>query len=116
MHLKEHRLDCDVRAGDVVFYFTTCGWMMWNWLVSALASEATIVLFDGNPFHPGPWALFDLVDRHDVTLLGVSAKFIDACARPACGPATRTGWPGCARCAPPARRCPPRASRGCTTP
>ncbi len=78
MHLKEQQLSCDVRAGDVVFYFTTCGWMMWNWLVSALASEATIVLFDGNPFHPSPSVLFDVVDRHNVTLLGVSAKYIDS--------------------------------------
>ena len=62
----------------VVFYFTTCGWMMWNWLVSALACGATIVLYDGSPFHPGPAVLFDLADRHGVTLLGVSAKFIDA--------------------------------------
>ncbi len=80
-HLSEHRLHCDVRAGDRVFFFTTCGWMMWNWLVSALASKATIVLFDGSPFHPGPSALFDLAERHEVTLLGVSAKFVDACAK-----------------------------------
>jgi acetoacetyl-CoA synthetase len=80
-HLSEHQLHCDIRRGDRVFYFTTCGWMMWNWLVSALASRATIVLFDGSPFHPGPAALFDLADRHDVTLLGVSAKFLDACAK-----------------------------------
>ena len=52
-HLKEHQLHCDIRAGDRVFYFTTCGWMMWNWLVSALASGATLVLYDGSPFHPG---------------------------------------------------------------
>ena len=78
MQLKEQQLSSDIRAGDVVFYFTTCGWMMWNWLVSALASEATIVLFDGNPFHPTPSVLFDVVDRHGVTLMGVSAKFIDS--------------------------------------
>jgi len=77
MHRKEHRYHCDVRAGDRVFYFTTCGWMMWNWLTSALAGAATIVLYDGNPFHPDPEALFDLADRLDVTLLGVSAKYID---------------------------------------
>jgi len=81
MHLKEHQLSSDIRAGDVVFYFTTCGWMMWNWLVSALASEATIVLFDGNPFHPAPSVLFDVVDRHNVTLLGVSAKYIDSVSK-----------------------------------
>jgi acetoacetyl-CoA synthetase len=77
-HLKEHQLHCDIRPGDRVFYFTTCGWMMWNWLVTVLASEATAVLYDGSPFHPSAARLFDLVDRHDVTLFGVSAKFIDA--------------------------------------
>lgn len=78
MHLKEHQLHCDVRAGDRVLYFTTCGWMMWNWLVGALGSGATIVLYDGSPFHPSPAVLFDIVERDGVTLLGVSAKFIDA--------------------------------------
>ena len=77
-HLSEQQLQCDVRPGDRVFYFTTCGWMMWNWLVSALASQATIVLFDGNPQHPGADTLFDLADRYDITLMGLSAKFIDA--------------------------------------
>ena len=52
-HIKEHRLQCDSRAGDKVFYFTTCGWMMWNWLVSAIAIKATVVLYEGSPFHPG---------------------------------------------------------------
>src|SRR5262245_48191178 len=80
-HLSEQQLHCDVKEGDRVFYFTTCGWMMWNWLVSALASKATIVLYDGSPMHPGPSALFDLADRHDVTLFGVSAKFIDGVAK-----------------------------------
>ncbi|HEX9258166.1 MAG TPA: acetoacetate--CoA ligase [Acidimicrobiales bacterium] len=78
MHRKEHRYQCDVHEGDRVFYFTTCGWMMWNWLTSALASKATIVLYDGSPFHPGPAALFDTADRFDVDLFGVSAKFIDS--------------------------------------
>jgi len=77
-HVKEHQLHCDIRADDRVFYFTTCGWMMWNWLVTVLASEATMVLYDGSPFHPSPARLFDLVDRHRITLLGVSAKFVDA--------------------------------------
>ncbi len=77
-HLKEHQLHADVRPGDRVFYFTTCGWMMWNWLVSALASEATIVLYDGSPFHPDGRRLFDLADRYGVTLFGTSAKYIDA--------------------------------------
>ncbi|HSJ29190.1 MAG TPA: acetoacetate--CoA ligase [Acidimicrobiia bacterium] len=77
-HMQEQQHHLDIRTGDRVFYFTTCGWMMWNWLVSALATGATIVLFDGNPFQPGPEALFDLVDDLDITLLGVSAKYIDA--------------------------------------
>ena len=77
-HLKEHQFHCDIGSGDRVFYFTTCGWMMWNWLVTALASEATIVLYDGSPFHPSGQRLFDLADRMAITLFGTSAKFIDA--------------------------------------
>ncbi|MFM2079105.1 MAG: hypothetical protein RJA49_2995 [Actinomycetota bacterium] len=78
MHLKEHQLHCDIHAGDRVMYFTTCGWMMWNWLVSVLGSGATVVLFDGNPFHPSPNTLFDIVQSERLTLLGVSAKYIDS--------------------------------------
>ncbi|HUF48139.1 MAG TPA: acetoacetate--CoA ligase [Vicinamibacterales bacterium] len=80
-HLKEHQLHCDVQPGDRVFYFTTCGWMMWNWLVTILASDASIVLYDGSPFHPDGHVLFDLADRAGVTLFGTSAKFIDAVAK-----------------------------------
>jgi acetoacetyl-CoA synthetase len=80
-HLKEHRLQSDVRPGDHVFYFTTCGWMMWNWLVSALASEATLLLFDGSPFHPKPSVLFDYAEQERMTLFGTSAKYIDACKK-----------------------------------
>ncbi len=80
-HLSEIRLHCDVRPGDRVFFFTTCGWMMWNWLVSGLAAGATLVLYDGNPAHPAPDVLFDLADRHQFTLFGVSAKFIDSCMK-----------------------------------
>jgi acetoacetyl-CoA synthetase len=76
-HLKEHRLHTDIRPGERVFYFTTCGWMMWNWLVSALASEATLVLFDGNPFHPGPEALWQLAQEERIEVFGTSAKYID---------------------------------------
>ena len=85
-HLVEHGLQCDVRPGDRVFYYTTAGWMMWNWLVSALASEATVVLYDGSPFHPSPTSLFDLTDQQSVTLLGISAKYIDACAKAGLAP------------------------------
>lgn len=77
-HLKEHQLHADVQPGDRLFYFTTCGWMMWNWLISGLASNATLVLYDGSPFHPDGRRLFDLADAHRVTLFGTSAKFIDA--------------------------------------
>ena len=77
-HLKEQRLHCDIKAGDRAFYFTTCGWMMWNWLVSFLASDVTVVLFDGSPSYPGPDVLFDYADAAEVNLFGTSAKFIDA--------------------------------------
>ena len=77
-HLKEHQLHCDVRPGDRVFYFTTLGWMMWNWLVSALASEATILLYDGSPVHPGNGALFDFAEATGMTLLGTSPGYLDA--------------------------------------
>jgi acetoacetyl-CoA synthetase len=77
-HLKEHVLHCDERPGDRVFYFTTCGWMMWNWLVSALAADATLLLYDGSPFHPSGNILFDYADAEGMTLFGTSAKYIDA--------------------------------------
>ena len=77
-HLKEHQLHCDVQPGDRVFYFTTCGWMMWNWLVTALASNATLLLYDGSPFHPDGNVLFDFADETAMTLFGTSARFIDA--------------------------------------
>ncbi len=77
-HLKEHRLHCDVKPGDRVFYFTTLGWMMWNWLVSALASEATLLLYDGSPFHPSGNVLFDFADAAGMTLFGTSARYIDS--------------------------------------
>ena len=85
-HLKEHQLHCDIRAGDRVFYFTTCGWMMWNWLVSALASEATLLLYDGSPFYPSGNILFDLADAEGMTLFGTSAKYLDACAKAGLAP------------------------------
>ncbi|MHB1137950.1 MAG: acetoacetate--CoA ligase [Microthrixaceae bacterium] len=76
--LKEHRLQLDVRRGDAVAYFTTCGWMMWNWLVAVPASGATAVLYEGNPFHPGPERLWRLVQDERLDFLGVSAKYLDA--------------------------------------
>src|SRR3954469_23938820 len=77
-HLKEHRLHCDVRPGDRMFYFTTCGWMMWNWLVSGLGSGATLLLYDGSPFVNRGRLLFDFADAEGMTHFGTSAKFIDA--------------------------------------
>jgi len=77
-HAKEHRLHAGVEDGDRVFYFTTCGWMMWNWLVSALASNATLLLYDGSPFHPDGNVLFDFAQAEKMTYFGTSAKFIDA--------------------------------------
>ncbi len=86
-HLKEHRLQCDVRAGDRMFYFTTCGWMMWNWLVSGIASGATLMLFDGSPFAPKDSVLFDFAQEEKFTLFGTSAKYIDACKKAGLNPA-----------------------------
>jgi acetoacetyl-CoA synthetase len=77
-HLKEHQLHTDVKPGDRLFYFTTCGWMMWNWLVSGLASGATLILFDGSPFHPGPEALWDIAVEERIGIFGTSAKSIAA--------------------------------------
>ena len=80
-HLKEHKLHGDVKPGDRVFYFTTCGWMMWNWLVSALAAEATLLLYDGSPFAGDNQILFDYADAEGMTHFGTSAKFLDAAAK-----------------------------------
>ena len=77
-HKKEHQLHCDIKENDNVFYFTTCGWMMWNWLVSSLASKASIVLFDGSPMYKKNDLLLKIANKEKITLLGVSAKYIDA--------------------------------------
>ena len=77
-HRKEHVLHTDIRAGDVVFYFTTCGWMMWHWLVSSLASGATIILYEGAPLHPDPGVLWRLAERESVSVFGTSAKYLSA--------------------------------------
>jgi acetoacetyl-CoA synthetase len=76
-HLKEHQLHCDIKENDNVFYFTTCGWMMWNWLVSVLASKASIVLFDGSPMYKNDDLLLKIANKENITLLGISAKYID---------------------------------------
>ncbi len=83
-HLSELVLNTDVKPGDRLFYFTTCGWMMWNWLVSGLAAGATLLLYDGSPFYPSERVLFDFADAEDMGLLGTSAKYIDS--------VRKTGW------------------------
>lgn len=75
---KEHMLHVDLKPEDVIFYYTTCGWMMWNWLMCALSVGATLVLYDGNPFQPGPEALWELVDETNMTVFGTSAGYISA--------------------------------------
>jgi acetoacetyl-CoA synthetase len=80
-HLKEHLLHTDLKRDDRLFYFTTCGWMMWNWMVSGLASQATLLLYDGSPFYPDGNVLFDFAERKHMTVFGTSAKFIDAVAK-----------------------------------
>ncbi|HEY0835052.1 MAG TPA: acetoacetate--CoA ligase [Azospirillum sp.] len=77
-HVKEHRLHCDLRPGDRLFYFTTCGWMMWNWLMTGLASGTTLLLYDGSPFAPDGNILFDYADAEGMTLFGTSAKYIQS--------------------------------------
>ena len=80
-HLKEHQLHSNIGEGDRVFYFTTLGWMMWNWLVSALASGATLILFDGSPFYPTPNVLFDYAEAEKISFFGTSAKYLDSCKK-----------------------------------
>ncbi|MGL4590339.1 MAG: acetoacetate--CoA ligase [Aestuariivirga sp.] len=83
-HLCEHVLNTDTKASDRLFYFSTCGWMMWNWLVTGLATGATLLLYDGSPFHPSERVLFDFADAEGMTIFGTSAKYIDA--------VKKTGW------------------------
>jgi acetoacetyl-CoA synthetase len=80
-HLKEHQLHADIKGGERLFYFTTCGWMMWNWLVSGLASAATLLLYDGSPFAGNGRILFDYADAEKISVFGTSAKYIDAAAK-----------------------------------
>ncbi|MFW5809989.1 MAG: acetoacetate--CoA ligase [Thermodesulfobacteriota bacterium] len=76
--MKEHLLHTDLKRSDNIFYFTTCGWMMWNWLTCGLSVGATVVLFDGNPFHPGPEALWKMAEEEKITVFGTSAGYIAA--------------------------------------
>jgi acetoacetyl-CoA synthetase len=77
-HQKEHLLHTDVKPTDRLFYFTTCGWMMWNWLVSGLATGATLILYDGSPFHPDPGVLWRMAQEERITIFGTSAKYLSA--------------------------------------
>ncbi len=90
-HLKEHLLHTDVKPGDRLFFFTTCGWMMWNWLASALASEATIVLYDGSPLHPGPEVLWQMAADEAVTIFGTSPRYLSALEQAGYRPRQRHG-------------------------
>ncbi len=85
-HLKEHQFHCDIHPGDRLFYFTTCGWMMWNWLVSGLASGATLMLYDGNPAYSQADSLLDQVEALKITHFGTSAKYIDSLIKENCAP------------------------------
>ncbi len=86
-HLKEHLLHCSLKPGEKLFYFTTCGWMMWNWLVSGLAAGATLCLYDGSPFYPDGNVLFDYAAREQFAVFGTSAKYIDAVRKAGIEPA-----------------------------
>jgi acetoacetyl-CoA synthetase len=86
-HLKEHQLHCDVKPGDRLFYFTTCGWMMWNWLVTGLASGATVMLYDGHPLKPAP-VLWDYAEQEKINVLGTSARWIASCEKAGLKPGT----------------------------
>ena len=92
-HLKEHQLHCDLRPDDRLFFFTTCGWMMWNWLASALASAATLVLYDGSPLHPDEGALWRLAEDAGVTQFGTSPKYLAALAKSGFRPRDRARLP-----------------------
>ncbi|MGI9465214.1 MAG: AMP-binding protein, partial [Aestuariivirgaceae bacterium] len=85
--MTEQQLHVDLKPDDRLFYFTTCGWMMWNWLITGLSSGTTLLLYDGSPFHPDERAMFDLAVEEDMTIFGTSAKYIDALKK--------TGWRPC---------------------
>ena len=87
-HIKELALHADLHRQDCIFFFTSCGWMMWNWLVSSLALGTKIVLYDGSPFHPRPEVLFDLVDRESISVFGVGAKYVSAIEKAGLEPAS----------------------------
>ena len=77
-HIKEHKYHCDMKENDRIMYFTTCGWMMWNWMVTALASKVTLVLYEGSPIFPNPLVLFEIAEKERLSFFGASAKYIDS--------------------------------------
>ena len=77
-HIKEHKYHCDMKENDRIMYFTTCGWMMWNWMVTALASKVTLVLYEGSPIFPNPLILFEIAEKERLNFFGASAKYIDS--------------------------------------
>jgi acetoacetyl-CoA synthetase len=87
-HIKEHRLHSDILEKDTLFYFTTCGWMMWNWLVSGLMMQSRVIVYEGNPFYPGPERLWQIAEAEKMTLFGTSAKYIDAVRKSGLKPAS----------------------------
>ena len=92
-HLVEHALNGDNKPGDVTFFFSTCGWMMWNWLVTGLANRQTLQLFDGSPFHPGPEVLWEMAARNGCSQFGCGAKYIDAIAKSGYRPIEHHSFP-----------------------
>jgi acetoacetyl-CoA synthetase len=92
-HLKEHVLHTDIGPGDVVFYYTTCGWMMWNWLIGALATGATVVLYDGSPMHPDPGVLWRMAEAEGISVFGTSAKYLSGLEKAGYGPAREVRLP-----------------------
>ena len=90
-HQKEHLLHADVKRTDRLFYYTTCGWMMWNWLASALAVGTTLILYDGSPFHPDAGVLWRIAEEERITIFGTSAKYLSALERSSFVPAYRVG-------------------------
>ena len=109
-HLKELMLHTDLKREDTIFYFTTCGWMMWNWLTSSLAVGASLVLFDGNPFHPHPGALWEMAQDEKITVFGTSAGYIAALTIPGSSPAKAMTFRPCGPCFLPVRRFPSKVS------
>ncbi|HSC48420.1 MAG TPA: acetoacetate--CoA ligase [Gammaproteobacteria bacterium] len=92
-HLKELVLHTDLKREDVIFYFTTCGWMMWNWLVSSLAVGATVLLYDGSPFHPDNYILWRIAAEEGISIFGTSAKYLAALEKFRAKPAAKYAWP-----------------------